>query len=187
MGGIFISYRRGDTEGQARALSTELAGYTDASSIFMDVDSIALGSDFRQSLQESLKSCDAVLALIGPGWLDAKDAAGRRRLEDPNDYVRQEISVALKRNIPVTPVLLQGASMPPAERLPDDLKDLAFRNGFELSHTRWHSDVREMAHRLGLPTGETPADPRSKRATATRRERTECRRISPRQGRSHPR
>ena len=97
VGGIFISYRRGDLEGQARALSIELANYTDANSIFMDVDSIALGRDFRQSLQESLKSCEAVLALIGPGWLDARDAAGRRRFEDPDDYVRQEIAVALKQ------------------------------------------------------------------------------------------
>jgi formylglycine-generating enzyme required for sulfatase activity len=154
VGGIFISYRRGDSEGQARALATELAKYAGADSIFMDVDSIALGRDFREGLQESLESCDAALALIGPGWLDAKDAAGNGRLEDPNDYVRQEIAVALKRNIPVTPVLLQGASMPPAERLPDDLKNLAFRNGFELSHMRWHSDVREMAQRLGLAADE---------------------------------
>ena len=105
------------------------------------------------------KSCDAVLALIGPNWLDIKDAAGRRRLDDPDDFVRQEIAVALKRNIPVTPVLLQGASMPAQDRLPDDMKDLAFRNGFELSHMRWHSDVREMAQRLGLgDAAEAPAD-----------------------------
>ena len=150
MGGIFISYRRGDSEGQARALSTELANYVGEGSVFMDVDSVALGRDFRQSLHESLESCDTVLALIGVNWLDIKDAAGRRRLDDPDDFVRREIAVALKRNIPVTPVLLQGASMPAQERLPDDLKELAFRNGFELSHTRWHSDVREMAQRLGL-------------------------------------
>ncbi len=120
MVGIFISYRRGDSEGQARALSIELANYVGEKSVFMDVDSIALGRDFRQSLHESLESCDAVLALIGPNWLDIKDAAGRRRLDDPDDFVRQEIAVALKRNIPVTPVLLQGATMPAQERLPDD-------------------------------------------------------------------
>jgi formylglycine-generating enzyme required for sulfatase activity len=152
--GIFISYRRGDSEGQARALSTELANYVDAGSIFMDVDSIALGRDFRESLHESLEACDAVLALIGPGWLDSVDAAGQRRLEEPDDFVRQEIAAALKRNIPVTPVLLQGAPMPPVERLPNDIKNLAYRNGFELSHTRWHSDVRELAQRLGLHAGE---------------------------------
>jgi formylglycine-generating enzyme required for sulfatase activity len=165
VGGIFISYRRGDSEGQARALSIELANYVGEGSVFMDVDSIALGRDFRQSLHESLESCDAVLALIGPNWLDIKDPTGRRRLEDPDDFVRQEIAAALKRNIPVTPVLLQGASMPVPERLPDDLKDLVFRNGFELSHMRWHSDVREMAQRLGLGNADvSPVDARQKSA-----------------------
>jgi formylglycine-generating enzyme required for sulfatase activity len=154
--GIFISYRREDSEGQARALSIELEDYIGEASVFMDVDSIALGRDFRQVLLQSLESCDALLALIGPNWLDAKDGAGKRRLDDPADFVRQEIATALKRNIPVTPVLLQGAAMPARERLPDDLKDLVYRNGFELSHTRWHSDVREMIQRLGLKVTDTP-------------------------------
>jgi len=150
MGAVFISYRRGDSEGQARALSIELGELIGKDSVFMDVDSIALGRDFRQILQERLQACDIMLALIGPGWLDARDAAGNRRLDSPSDFVRQEIAAALRRNIPVTPVLLQGAPMPPTERLPDELKDLAFRNGFELSHTRWDSDVKEMLKRLGL-------------------------------------
>ena len=164
MGGIFISYRRGDSEGQARALSLELANYIGDKAVFMDVDSIALGRDFRQSLHDSLESCDDFLALIGPSWLDSKDAAGKRRLDDPTDFVRQEIATALKRNIPVTPVLLQGAQMPAEQSLPDDLKDLAFRNGFELSHTRWRSDVREMLQRLGL--GSAAAAPAEARAAS---------------------
>lgn len=150
MGAVFISYRRGDSEGQARALCNDLAEHVGKDAVFMDVDSIALGRDFRQILQERLETCDMMLALIGPNWLDAKDAAGTRRLDSPTDFVRQEIAAALKRNIPLTPVLVQGAQMPPQERLPEDLKDLAFRNGFELSHLRWESDVREMVKRLGL-------------------------------------
>ena len=167
MGGVFISYRRGDSEGQARALSLELANYIGDKAVFMDVDSIALGRDFRQSLHDSLESCDAFLALIGPTWLDSKDAAGKRRLDDPTDFVRQEIATALKRNIPVTPVLLQDARMPAEQSLPDDLKDLAFRNGFELSHTRWRSDVREMVQRLGL--GSAAAAPPEARAASPAR------------------
>jgi hypothetical protein len=159
VGGIFISYRRGDSEGQARTLSLELANYIGDKAVFMDVDSIALGRDFRKSLHDSLESCDAFLALIGPSWLESKDAGGKRRLDDPTDFVRQEIATALKRNIPVTPVLLQGAPMPAEQSLPDDLKELAFRNGFELSHTRWRSDVREMAQRLGLGSAAAPAGP----------------------------
>ena len=147
---VFLSYRRGDSEGQARALNFELVKLIGKESVFMDVDSIALGQDFRHVLHERLESCDLFLALIGPGWLDAKDSAGNRRLENPTDLVRQEIAAALKRNIPVTPVLLQGAQMPPLERLPDDIKELVYRNGFELGHSTWESDVREMVKRLGL-------------------------------------
>ena len=151
MGGIFISYRREDSEGQARALSIELAKRIGNDLVFMDVDSLALGRDFRQSLNKSLESCDALLALIGPKWLDVKDGAGRRRLEDPDDFVRQEISTALKRDIPVTPVLLRDAAMPRKEQLPNDLKELAFRSGFNLRNEQWRSGVAEMARRLGLP------------------------------------
>ena len=147
---VFVSYRRGDSEGQARALNFELVKLIGKDSVFMDVDSIALGQDFRRILHERLESCDLMLTLIGPGWLDAKDAAGNRRLESATDFVRQEIAAALKRNIPVIPVLLQGAQMPPAERLPEDVKELAYRNGFELSHSTWESDVNEMVRRLGL-------------------------------------
>jgi hypothetical protein len=157
MGAVFVSYRRGDAEGQARALFNELTDLLGKDSVFMDVDSIALGRDFRQILQERLGSCDCMLALIGPDWLDIKDASGRRRLESPSDFVRQEIAAALKRNIPVTPVLVRGAQIPAPEQLPDDLKDLAFRNGFELSHTRWESDVQEMLKRLGV--GKPDAQP----------------------------
>jgi hypothetical protein len=152
MGAVFISYRRGDTEGQARALSNELEEIIGRDSVFMDVDSIGLGRDFREVLEERLQSCDQMLVLIGPEWLDAKDAAGSRRLDQMSDFVRQEIATALKRKVPVTPVLVQGAQMPAAEQLPEDLKDLAFRNGFELSHTRWESDFHELVRRLGLRT-----------------------------------
>ena len=150
MRSVFISYRREDSEGQARSLNFELVEMIGKDSVFMDVDSIALGQDFRQVLRQRLESCDLMLALIGPGWLDAKDGAGNRRLESSTDLVRQEIAAALRRNIPVTPVLLQGAHMPPPERLPDDIKELVYRNGFELGHSTWASDVREMARRLGL-------------------------------------
>ena len=163
MGAVFVSYRRGDTEGQARALFNELADLIGRDSVFMDVDSIALGRDFRQILQERLGSCDLMLALIGPDWLDIKDASGKRRLENPADFVRQEIAAALRRNIPVTPVLVQGTQMPAPEQLPDDLKDLAYRNAFELSHTRWESDVAEMIKRLGLGK----ADAQESRPTVT--------------------
>src|SRR5262245_50582561 len=150
MGAVFVSYRRGDTEGQARALYNELEELIGRDSVFMDVDNIPLGRDFREVLQERLQACDLMLVLIGPGWLAAKDVVGNRRLDQPSDFVRQEIATALKRNVLVTPILVQGAQVPPADQLPDDLKDLAFRNAFELSHTRWESDLHEMVRLLGL-------------------------------------
>jgi len=150
MGGIFINYRRGETAGEARALFSELSAKLGADSVFMDVDNIAPGRDFRQVLQERLASVDVMLTLIGKDWMRATDAAGRRRLDDTNDFVRREIRAALERNISVTPVLLQGAQMPAESDLPEDIRDLAYRNAFELSHTRWSSDIQELVKRLGL-------------------------------------
>jgi hypothetical protein len=162
MGTVFISYRREDTQGEARALFQDLAARLGKESVFMDVDSIAMGRDFREALQERLASCDAMLALMGREWVDCKDESGRRRLDNAGDFVRLEVAAALKRNIPVTPLLLQGAHMPAVEQLPDDLKDLAYRQGFELSHNRWDSDVQELLRRLGLrATSDTPTEEKS--------------------------
>jgi formylglycine-generating enzyme required for sulfatase activity len=150
MSTVFISYRRENTAGEARALFNDLVARLGENSVFMDVDSIALGRDFRTVLQETTASCDLMLVLIGRNWTDAKDEGGRARLENPADYVRLEIESALKRDIAVTPVLVQGAHMPTPEDLPAEIKNLAYRNGFELSHNRWESDVGEMVRRLGL-------------------------------------
>jgi|SRR6266850_1809472 len=147
---VFISYRREETAGEARALFNALVTRLGETSVFMDVDNIALGLDFRQVLQDRLASSDLLLALIGRDWANVQDASGRRRLEDPGDFVRLEIETALKRNIPVTPVLVQGAKMPTVQQLPESIRDLAYRNGFELSHNRWESDLREMLRRSGL-------------------------------------
>ena len=99
--------------------------------------------------------------MIGRNWADFKDDRGRTRLENPGDFVRLEIETALKRNIAVTPVLVQGARMPVPEELPTEIRDLAYRNGFELSHSRWESDVQEMLRRLRIEvTGEDRLDHR---------------------------
>jgi formylglycine-generating enzyme required for sulfatase activity len=150
MSTVFISYRRENTAGEARALFNDLVARLGENSVFMDVDSIALGRDFRSVLQETTASCDLMLVLIGRNWADVKDERGLVRLENPADYVRLEIESALKRNIAVTPVLVQGTHMPAPEDLPAEIRDLAYRNGFELSHNRWESDVQEMVRRLDL-------------------------------------
>jgi hypothetical protein len=150
MDAVFINYRREETAGEARARFNDLVAKLGEGSVFMDVDNIALGRDFREVIQQHLASLKLMLALIGRNWVNATDQSGRRRLHDPSDFVRLEIEAALKRNIPVTPVLVQGAHMPSVEDLPESLRDFAYRNGFEISHNRWESDVHEMIKRLGL-------------------------------------
>lgn len=114
----------------------------------MDVAAIEPGRDFRKAIDKSVASCSVLLAMIGQGWLNSTDAQGNRRLDDANDFVRIELASALRRDIPVVPVLVQGAKMPRVEQLPDDLKELAYRNAVELTHARWKSDVQVLLRAL---------------------------------------
>lgn len=138
---IFISYRREDTEGQAGRLFDDLSAHFGKDSVFMDVTGIAPGFDFRNAIDHEVSACDVFLAIIGKHWIDAIDESGNRRLDNPDDFVRLETATALKRDIPVVPVLVQGMRMPRADQLPTDLKALAWRNAVELTHARWGSDV----------------------------------------------
>jgi hypothetical protein len=120
----------------------------------MDVDGIQPGRDFRQAIDESVQKCSVLLAMVGHRWLDAKNAQGTRRLDEEDDLVRMEIVSALRRNIPVIPVLVRSARMPRAEELPEDLRELAFRNAVELTHARWKSDVQVLIRALRPYLGE---------------------------------
>jgi len=116
--------------------------------VFMDVAGIEAGRDFRKAIEESVANCGVLLVIIGPSWLAAKNEAGVRRLDDPADFVREEVSAALRRDIPVIPVLVRGAEMPRVEQLPETLTDLAYRNCVELTHARWRSDVQLLIESL---------------------------------------
>jgi len=157
MRAIFISYRRDDTEGHAGRLFEGLADVFGRGAVFMDVAGIAAGRDFRRAIEEQVASCGVLLAVIGKNWLTATDAQGSRRLDDPLDFVRLETATALKRDIPVVPVLVHGASMPRPEQLPDDLRELAFRNSVELTHSRWASDLKLLVEAL-RPHVDAPAE-----------------------------
>jgi hypothetical protein len=146
---IFISYRREDSEGEAGRLFDDLVRTWGDDSVFMDVSGIVPGTDFRKAIDDNVATCGVLLAVIGPAWATIADGSGQRRLDDPNDFVRLEIASALARNIPVIPVLVHDAKMPRPEQLPDGLKDFAFRNSVELSHTRWNSDVQLLTSALG--------------------------------------
>jgi hypothetical protein len=159
MGSIFLSYRREDTEGQAGRLYDDLVAAFGSDSVFMDVAAIQPGRDFRKSIDQSLSSCGVFLSLIGKSWLTAKDTSGQRRLDDPADFVRIETGAALKRDIPVIPVLVQGVSPPKPDQLPDDLKELAFRNAVELTHARWNSDIQVLIKALRPHISQTSPKP----------------------------
>ena len=155
MGGIFVSYRRSDSQGEAGRLFDDLAQHFGEGTIFMDVSAIEAGRDFRKAIEEGVAKCGVLLVVIGVGWLDAKDERGARRLDDPSDFVRIETASALKRDIPVIPVLVRGAKMPSAEQLPEELKELAYRNCMELTHARWRSDLQLLVDALRRLLGDS--------------------------------
>jgi hypothetical protein len=157
MGAIFISYRREDSEGHAGRLFEDLVERFGKGSVFLDVTGIEPGRDFRRVIDAKVGSCSVLLALIGARWIDAKDASGQPRLHDPTDFVRLETASALKRDIPVIPVLVHGGTMPTAEQLPAGLKDLAYRNAVELTHARWESDVQVLIEALAPHVGTAAA------------------------------
>jgi len=144
MGGIFISYRRDDAAGWAGRLATDLAAGFRGANIFMDIDAIPPGVNFDEYIAQAVGSCDILIALIGPRWLTVTDKAGKRRLDDADDFTRMEIVTALKRNVRVIPALVGGAQVPSAAELPDDLKPLARRQAFQLADHRWSDDCKKL-------------------------------------------
>jgi formylglycine-generating enzyme required for sulfatase activity len=159
---IFISYRRDDSAGHAGRVHDRLEREFGRDLLFMDVDAIPLGVNFVKVLEDQVTNCDVLLAIIGPGWLDARDDDGKRRLDNPHDYIRIEIAVALKREIPVIPILLEGVRLPKAHQLPDNLKDLVLRNGLDVRHASFHNDMDRLVRGLrGRESAQqpTPATP----------------------------
>ena len=126
----------------------------------MDVDGIEPGADFVKALDDQVARCSAFIAVIGPGWTDLKNAEGQRRLDQPNDHVRIEIESALKRDIRVIPVLVDGASMPTDKELPDSIKPLSRRQAITLSHHRFGPEVDELARALQRALGLIPKSTR---------------------------
>src|SRR5690348_6168688 len=132
-GRIFMSYRREDTAYPAGWLYDRLAGHFARSQIFKDIDSIELGDDFFEAITTAVGSCDVLLVLIGDRWLTVTGQDGRRRLDNPDDFVRLELEAALARDVRVIPILVEGARMPRADELPASLSKLARRQALELS------------------------------------------------------
>jgi hypothetical protein len=148
-GQIFISYRREDASYPAGRLYDNLHSRFPQNEIFMDVDSIKPGVDFIETIEERVGACDVLVAVIGKRWLSVADQEGQRRLDNPEDFVRVEVGTALKRGVRVIPVLVEGAVMPPADQLPEDLKPLARRNALRLSHEGFRADSERLMDSVG--------------------------------------
>lgn len=156
-GGIFICYRREDAAWPAGRLFDRLVAHFGEAKVFMDIDRIQPGNDFTADIAIAIGSCSVFLALIGDRWLAAADDTGRRRVDDPGDFVRLEIETALQRNVRVIPVLLGGTRMPAAAELPTTMQQLTQRHAVELNPSRFTSDTSYLLQVLDETVGQTAA------------------------------
>lgn len=149
MSKILISYRREDSAHVTGRIYDRLVQQFGRTAVFKDVDSIPLGIDFRTYLDQQVAKCDVFLAVIGRNWMKPQGQKGKSRLADPADFVRLEIEAALKRQIPVIPVLVEGASIPPVDRLPPSLQGLSYRNGIVVRpDPDFHRDMDRLIEHL---------------------------------------
>jgi hypothetical protein len=137
-----------ETQGTAGRLSDRLEAFG-RNKIFMDVDHIPAGVDFVAYLNEQVAASDVFLVVIGPNWLEAKTESGRRRLDDPDDFVAIEIAAAHERNVRVIPVLVDGARMPRASDLSETLKPLVRRQALEVRHSQFGRDAEALVAKVG--------------------------------------
>jgi hypothetical protein len=129
---IFICYRRQDSGDVTGRILDRLSAQFGRDKIFLDVHKIPLGMDFRKAIDDEVSKCKTQLVVIGDQWLSMLNEEGMRRVDDPNDFVRIEIESALRRDIPVIPLLVRDAKMPSADELPAELENLAYRNGIKI-------------------------------------------------------
>ncbi|MFK7744194.1 MAG: toll/interleukin-1 receptor domain-containing protein [Roseobacter sp.] len=147
-GNIFVSYRRDDCRHAAGRLVDHLEREFGTEKLFLDVDSIELGLDFTKVLEQQVAQCDVMLVLMGRDWISIAGPEGHRRLDDPNDFVRIEIEAALKRDIRVIPVLVDGAELPQAKDLPVSISQLSRRQATRISHESFTSDAVTLTEAL---------------------------------------
>ena len=144
---IFISYRRDDAAGYARAVYAELAREFGAERVFIDVDDIAAGQSFDKVIRREVGAAQVLLVLIGNRWLGERDGAPQR-IHDVDDFVRIEVATGLARGMRVIPLLLDGAAMPSEAQLPEPLRPLARRNALELDNARFSADMARLTTTL---------------------------------------
>ena len=164
---IAISYRREDSTPVAGRLHDRLRAEFGQENVFMDFDSIPYGVDFREHIKSTLERADVVVAVVGPGWLGGQPDASRR-IDDPSDFVRLEIAGALRRGIPVIPILVDNTPMPKANALPPDMQSFAFRNalildtGIDFHHhaDRLVTGIRQLLKSVATKPTLAPEEPK---------------------------
>jgi CheY-like chemotaxis protein len=144
---IFLSYRRSDSSAAAGRLADQLVNRFGADRVFLDID-FEPGATFDDAFGAALDAADVVLAIIGPRWLGETGDDGRRRLDDPSDFVRREIATALSLRKRVVPVLVGDATMPGRDELPPELAELVDRQAVSLRDESWRRDSSELVDQL---------------------------------------
>lgn len=145
---IFISYRRADSQGSAGRLYDRLSHTFGKGLVFRDVEEIEYGEDFVDAIDQAVGACEVLIAVIGSQWLIVEDKEGRRRLDNPHDFVRLEIATALRRGIRVVPALVEDAQMPSEADLPADLQELHRRNAIAVRNDSFDDDVDRLVRSL---------------------------------------
>lgn len=157
---IILSYRREDSAGVTGRIFDRLAQEFGTDRVFMDIDSMPAGVDFHDHLQKILADCGALLVVIGKGWRSQRKGQAAR-IMDPDDWVRIEVETALERAIPVVPLLIEGASLPSRDQLPESLWPLLRRNALPVDSGRdFHAQLSRLVRDLRLqldPAGSAPA------------------------------
>jgi hypothetical protein len=162
---VFVSYRRDDSAGFAGRLTDAIEQRLGRGSVFRDVDDIRPGEDFVAAIEGAIGQCDVLLVVIGRQWLTATDAGGRRRLDDPHDFVRLEVGEALQRNLRVIPVLVAAAPMPAPDALPEEIAALGRRQAIELRDSRWEADLEALLDAMEAMSGTNAPPALQKRPT----------------------
>jgi hypothetical protein len=153
MSGVFVSYRRDDSQGYAGRIAEDLGRRFGPERVFSDVE-IPFGSTFGDVLRRAIAASDAVLVVIGRRWIEPRGDGRAPRLFDADDWVRLEIEAALAQDKALVPVLVGGATMPSAAALPDSIRRLTQRQAAWLDDRHWDADLAALAARLSelVPT-----------------------------------
>src|SRR6202163_354368 len=175
---IAISYRRADSEAMTGRIFDRLIAHYGKEAIFRDIDDIPPGLDFCVHINQTLLKTHILLAIVGPQWLGMSSDGSADRIQEETDPVRVEVEMALRRRVPLIPVLIGSTKMPGSDQLPPGLKDFAFRNAVKVDTGQdfdYHMDrlIRSMDAILGqaaksAPSPETKAPTSPKPSTAER-------------------